>query len=241
MKEYSCPLSLDLPVEPVIAEDGRTYNRADIKKHIDNAHDPNDAQDEYKKLRSPVTNQKMGPKLLPAVQVQNMIRSLVESGAIDEDDAKQWKEVHDARTEANNGDPSAMCTLSNWYYFGSNGLVKDYELSFSWTKKAADLGNNPGKAAAGYMLYAGQGTKRRCAEGALLLGFAAAKGSSNAAYYLAELHYEGGDEEKGYFGKDNVNARFWLEESMRLRKEGDLVDAADLECFENLRKKLEKD
>ena len=28
IKEYLCPLSLELPVEPVTAEDGRVYNRA---------------------------------------------------------------------------------------------------------------------------------------------------------------------------------------------------------------------
>ena len=63
IKEYLCLLSLELPVEPVTAEDGRVYKRAHIAKHIENA------DDEYKNLRSPVTNEKMGPKLVPAVQV----------------------------------------------------------------------------------------------------------------------------------------------------------------------------
>ena len=238
VKEYSCPLSLDLPVEPVIAEDGRTYNRADIKRHIDNARDPNDAQDEYKKLRSPVTNQKMGPKLLPAVQVQNMIRSLVESGAIDEDDTKQWKKVDDVRTKANSGDPEAMCKLSDWYYDGLNGFVEDYKLSYSCVKKAADLGHNSAKASVGFMHYTGEGTKQSCVEGALLLGFAAAKGSSNAAYYLAKSYYHGGDAGKGYFSKDNTKAKFWLDEAMRLRKEGDKDDKVDLDMAESLREKL---
>ena len=60
----------------------------------------------------------MGPKLhaVPAVQVQNVIRSLVESGAIDEDDTKQWEKVDDTRTKANSGDPEAMFVLGDWYY-----------------------------------------------------------------------------------------------------------------------------
>ena len=34
-KEYVCPIALELPVDPVTAEDGRVYNRSDIQKHID--------------------------------------------------------------------------------------------------------------------------------------------------------------------------------------------------------------
>ena len=36
-KEYVCPIALELPVDPVTAEDGRVYNRADIQQHIDNS------------------------------------------------------------------------------------------------------------------------------------------------------------------------------------------------------------
>ena len=241
VKEYSCPLSLELPVEPVIAEDGRTYNRADIQKHIDNAHDPDEFPDEYEKLRSPVTNEKMGPKLVPAVQVQNMIRSLVESGAIDKDDAKHWEEVDDVRTKANNGDAKAMLELGDWYYNSEIGLVRDLELSFSWIKRSADRGYNPAKADAGIMLYKGEGTKRRCADGALLLGLATTKGSSRAAYYLAELHYQGGDQEKGYFTKDIAKAKFWLDEAIRLCEEGDKSDKVNLEWVENLRKDIKNE
>ena len=42
VKEYQCPLSLELPVEPVTAEDGRVYNRA---KHIDIAKQSNNDSD----------------------------------------------------------------------------------------------------------------------------------------------------------------------------------------------------
>ena len=42
-------------------------------------------------LKSPVTNEPMGKKLLPAVQVRNMIKSMVQSGAIAGDKADAWK------------------------------------------------------------------------------------------------------------------------------------------------------
>lgn len=89
----------------------------------------------------------MGPKLVPAVQVQSMIWALVESGAVDGEAAGQWKEVDEMRTKANNGNPGAMFELSDWCYGGSNGLVQDLELSYSWVEKSANLGNIRAKAA----------------------------------------------------------------------------------------------
>ena len=143
VKEYLCPLSLELPVEPVTAEDGRVYNRADITKHIEIAK-------KDKNLRSPITNEKMGPKLVPAVQVQNMMRALVESGAVDDASIAQWKKVDETRSKAMNGDPQAMSDLSVWHFDGSNGLVEDDVTSYSWAKKAADLGYLRAKANVGY-------------------------------------------------------------------------------------------
>ena len=49
VKEYLCPLSLELPVEPVTAEDGRVYNRADIAKHIENVGGGQPAQPAYQR------------------------------------------------------------------------------------------------------------------------------------------------------------------------------------------------
>ena len=204
IKEYLCPLSLELPVEPVTAEDGRVYNRAHIAKHIENA------DDEYKNLRSPVTNEKMGPKLVSAVQVQNMIRALVKNGTVDDDNSLgQWNEVDDLRTKAIDGDLEAMSKLSTWYYYGTNGLVQSCELAYSWAVKAADLGNNRAKVSVGLMLYEGEGIERNPAEGALYLGLAVAMGEPRGALYLAQFYFEG-DSYPGGFAKDNTKARQWL-------------------------------
>ncbi|CAB9504388.1 expressed unknown protein [Seminavis robusta] len=71
-----CPISLELPWEPVMAEDGRVYERECIEDHIKN--NPWD-------LRSPITRARMGTRLLPAIQHRNTIETLVESGAIEEE------------------------------------------------------------------------------------------------------------------------------------------------------------
>ena len=212
VKEYLCPISLELPVEPVTAEDGRVYNRADIMKHIKNA--KND-----KNLRSPVTNEKMGPKLVPAVQVQNMMRALVESGAVDDASIETWKKVDETRSKAMNGDPQAMSDLSVWHFDGSNGLVEDDVTSYSWAKKAADLGNTGAKANVGFMLYKGYGVERDPTEAVLTLGIAAGMGSPQAALYLARMYHtmismDDDDDDDGCFTKDNDKARYWLNKAL---------------------------
>ena len=228
VKEYLCPLSLELPVEPVTAEDGRVYNRADIAKHIDNAENDN--------LRSPLTNKKMGPKLVPAVQVQNMIRALVENGTVDDANIGQWKEVDETRSKAVNGDLGAMCDLGGWYYYGTNGLVKNFEIAYSWFKKAADLGHARSKANVGFMQYLGRGVKQNIAEGALHLGMTAEMGSPHAALHLALLYYKV-DNHAGCFVKDNGKARYWLNKAL-----GNFGDyAKSQKTAEKLKKLLDKD
>ena len=208
VKEYVCPLSLELPVEPVIAEDGRVYNRADITKHIKNS-----KKDKDKNLRSPVTNENMGPKLVPAVQVQNMIRALVESGTVDDTFVDQWKKVDETRSKAANGDPQAMSDLSVWHFDGSNGLVEDDVTSYSWAKKAADLGDAGAKANVGFMLYKGYGVDRDPTEAVLTLGIAAGMGSPQAALYLARMYHKV-DDDDGSFAKDDDKARHWLNKAL---------------------------
>ena len=72
-EDYLCPIGQELPVDPVTAEDGRIYERTEIQRHIEQRAD---------NLRSPMTNEAMGTKLLPSAQTRSMIRTLVRTGAI---------------------------------------------------------------------------------------------------------------------------------------------------------------
>ena len=243
VKEYSCPLCLELPVEPVTAEDGRVYNRAEITKHIENAKngdddDEDDDDDEYKNLRSPITNEKIGPKLVPAVQVQNMIRALVESGTVDDASIDQWKLVDETRSKAMNGDAIAMFNLSDWYCDGSNGLIEDLEMSYSWAKKAADHGDDDAKALVGFMLYKGYGVKRDPTEAALILGMEAAMGSPYAALNLARMYHEV-DDDVGCFAKDNGKARYWLNKVLDFGE--DEVTSTEWKTAKELQKLLDEE
>ena len=73
--EYLCPITQELPIEPVMAEDGKFYERWAIEEWLG------------KQQRSPSTGVAMGRRLTPVTQVRNTISQLVESGAIDGDKA----------------------------------------------------------------------------------------------------------------------------------------------------------
>lgn len=66
-KEFVCPISLELPLDAVTAEDGWIYDRASISAHMA-------MQGDY--VRSPMTNEPMGSRLLPAWQVRSVIELL---------------------------------------------------------------------------------------------------------------------------------------------------------------------
>ena len=151
-EEFVCPITQELPVDPVTAEDGRVYERNAIEKWL------------KKHKKSPYTNEKMGTKLLPATQVRNMIESMVRSGAISGDKAGEWKKklkdeevLHRLRRRAET-DSNAMAELSNAYIAGKYGLQKDVFEHFKWAKRAADLDNPLGIFIVSLCVYHGRGT-----------------------------------------------------------------------------------
>ena len=134
--EFVCAITCELPLEPVTAEDGKIYERAAIEDWL-KGHD-----------KSPSTNLPMGKKLIPALQVKNMIEKLVRSGAIKGEKAAAWKkkiaeqeEVARLRQKAEGGDLKAMRDLADCYGVGKNGLPKDNAQAFAWSKRGAHAGD----------------------------------------------------------------------------------------------------
>ena len=214
VKEYVCPIALELPVDPVTAEDGRVYNRADIQKYIDNSKRKKHGSDEfeYRDLQSPMTKEPMGPKLFPAIQVRNSIRALILSGAIegDEGSARHWQVVDCVRAKAEGGDPDAMLCVADLYREGTNGLIKDKIQAYKWTSKAADLDYLPAIGEKGACLLHGLGTERNRVEGGTLLGIAAARGFAESQYYLGITYYHG----RHTYPKNDGMAKYWLQKAV---------------------------
>ena len=184
--ELVCPITFSLPVDPVTAEDGKVYERSAIEEWL------------KKKRKSPVTNLAMGTKLLPALQVKSMIRTMVASGALTGDKVDAWKlkleeeeKVAEMLREAEAGDGRAMFYLGVWYENGELGLAEDVAKAFEWFKKSHEAGNVCGTCALGSCYLYGAGVPKCFARGATLLCEAAWRGSKNACYNLGLAYAKG--------------------------------------------------
>ena len=202
--ELVCPITQELPVDPVTAEDGRVYERSAIEGWF--ASRPED------EVKSPITNELMGKKLLPAVQVRNTIKAMVESGALSGDKADAWKkrlaeeqEVIDWQKKAEGGDVEAMLVLGIWHRDAKWGLTKDRKKAFAWHKKAADLDHPTALATCGLCYIFGEGVEVDVPRGFMMLGQAAALGSDYACYQLGHTYAHGTHRAK----KDRAEAAKW--------------------------------
>jgi hypothetical protein len=209
-EEYMCPITAELPIDPVTAEDGRCYERCAIEEWFSKIPEP--------QVKSPVTNEPMGKRLLPAVQVRNTLKRLVESGAISGSKADAWKkamaeeaEVAALRAKAEGGNARAMRRLGDAYRCGKRGLKQDYTQAFTWFKRAADLRDVTSLAACGLAYLYGDGVKRNHVRGAAMLGEAAGMGSDVACAYLGMANSDG----KCGFDKDPQEATRWYREMQK--------------------------
>jgi hypothetical protein len=180
--ERLCPITQELPLDPVMAEDLRFYERASIEEWFRR----NEAA-----VRSPVTNVPMARVLEYLPQVRSTIEKLVDSGAITGGKADLWKKrraqekkVSRMRRRAAGGEVEAMRRLGLWYDRGENGVQTDHAQAFAWYKRAADLGDVMATALVGQMYCQGVGVTSNFGLGTARLGLAAAMGSNLACYEL---------------------------------------------------------
>jgi U-box domain len=202
-EDLICPITLELPWDPVMAEDGRVYDRPAIEEHFKN-----------QGVRSPMTNVKMGKRLVPAPQIKNIIGSLVENGMIGVDLASKWNEkveeqkaMADLLKMAKGGDADAMYRVAVGHCAASHGFKLDLNAAMSWCRKAHHAGSIKGTALLGSMCAV---DAKYQAEGTMYLGIAAAQGSNYAAYFLGLARAE------GWYGlsANKDEAIYWLEKAL---------------------------
>jgi U-box domain/Sel1 repeat len=202
-EDLICPITLELPWDPVMAEDGRIYDRTAIQEHFKN-----------QGVRSPMTNVEMGNRLVPAPQIKNIIGRLVENGMVDGDLASKWNEKVDEQKAmmdllkmAEGGDADAMYRVAVCHISGTDGFKQDDMVANAWCKKAHHAGSIKGTALLGSMCV---GVAEHQADGMMYLGIAAAQGSNYAAYFLGRAKAD------GYFGVsvNKEEAIYWLEKAV---------------------------
>ena len=202
-EELICPITQELPVEPVLAEDGRIYEKKDLLQWFGTD----------REAKSPTTGDIIGTTLKPAPQVRNTIEALVKSGAIEGEIAEAWTKkladetrVKEARAKAEVGDAEAMWRLGVWHRHGMNGLVKDLAQARAWFERSAAARDPRGIACFGQSLLLGNGGPQDNVLGLVMVSQGAALGSDVGAYYLGWAFFHG----KYGLPKDPVQARFWL-------------------------------
>ena len=209
-EEYVCPITAELPTDPVMAEDGRCYERCAIEEWFERQPQP--------RVKSPMTNEPMGKRLLPAVQLRNTLKRLVESGAISGSKADAWKkamaeeaQVAALRKKAEGGDSQAMRQLGSSYSEGRHGLKTDVAQAFMWFKRAADLKDLDALTLCGIKYLHGQGVDRSYIRGCTMLGMAAVLGSELACGILGHAN------EHGFHGLDKnpQEATRWYREMQK--------------------------
>ena len=206
-KDLICPITRELPVDPVMAEDGITYERKAIEEHFWLNTDDNGMS------RSPMTNTLMGQNLIPAIQMRNLIETLVKNGDLDEDLADSWEsrvkdkeEMSSFLRKALAGDGDAALELGRASFRGTRGEEKNNVTAKRWFKKAAEAGNVKGMALAGYL----HARDKEEVEATTLTAMAAGAGSDMACIRLARWYA------KGRFGlaKNEAQAKYLLQRAL---------------------------
>ena len=217
--QLCCPITTSLPVDPVTAEDGKVYERDAIVRWLT----------EHK--RSPLTNEPMGGRLLPAHQVRGMIRSMVEAGALTGDKVDAWQQkleeeeqVKELTRKASAGDVDAMHDVGKNYHRGQNGFDKDHAKAFQWFEKAHLAGSASATAHLGGCYIYGEGVPKCTVRAHTLLADAAARGHGPACWVLGDMYA------RAIFGcpKDEKMARYYFNMVRRKTsgwKDGEIMEA----------------
>lgn len=209
-----CAITHELPFDPVTAEDGRVYERSAIETHI---RSKLQAFPVPRELRSPVTNERMGPKLLPAPQTKSLIETLIEHGSIKGDLLEAWKAreaqkkaAGDLLKKAEGGNASAMYKVYENSLHGTEFFRRDVGLAYKWLEKAYAAGSFKATADKGLAHINGTVLRRNTMEGMVLIARAAESGSDFAAYYLGHAYAEGGNG----LSVNKTEAVFWLRKAL---------------------------
>ena len=227
-REIVCPITHELPIKPVTAEDGKIYEEKAIREwFLQKDGDPT----------SPSTGAVIGTRLLPAPQARNIIEELIKSGDIDDELAEAWKQkladekvVKEWRAKAEVGDGYAMLRL------GARYAGEDDVQSRAWFELSAAERDPKGMAMFSSHLLRGIGGPQDNVFGVMNVTQAAELGSEYGAYLLGKAFMT------GFWGlpKDPARSRFWLrkvvDDECAHKQLTDLARADAVECLRALDK-----
>ena len=189
---FVCPITMEYPFRPVIAEDGRVYEEAALKEWME--------KDESPTFKSPATGVDIGKSIVHSLQIRQSIEHAINSGAVDAKKASAWKRTLKEEKRfgtikkcAENGEVNAMTTLGFTYRDGLRGQPVNMTESIKWFQKAADENDPQAITALGVLHILGKGVAKDIPKGMdLLLKSAGTTNSSEHACAILGLSYATG-------------------------------------------------
>lgn len=197
--DIMCPIAMRIMENPVVAEDGRFYERGAIEEHITKS------RQRGTPLRSPMTNEAMGPNLLPAHPFKGLIEELIVKRNISGPEVDEWKqrrkevsEFDVLKKKAARGDGKACRQIAVGYMTG-RPVPRNMAESMMWFEKGAKALDpvcivevHAAKRAIGAEGVATMASFVECdPEEISLLSYAAALGNDVACLVLGLCYYQG--------------------------------------------------
>lgn len=185
MQCLTCPITMTFPAEPVFASDGHVYDRQAIQRWLQ-------AGD-----RSPMTNQPITDRLVPAHIVRSMTEQVQQSGIAPQElfsaiaqRQKEQSKLRRLEQRALAGDARSMFHCAFAHQNGKFGLGRDLATAREWFRKSAEGGYPPGIAVYGSYLLEGKGGPVNSEEGVTFVSIVA-DDSDLAAYELGNAYQHG--------------------------------------------------
>ena len=222
-KHLICPITQELMVDPVLAEDENTYERSAIKRWIST------------KSTSPLNpNCRLNAsRLMTNRMAKKQIEELVESGELNDqlcayyanrkaltwsllisrarrNSAQMLYDEGKVEEAAELGLPVAQGLMADRCFLGRDGVTKDLDKSVEWAKKAAEGGDKTGQFRLGVAYHFAQGgLEKDCAMAKEWYYKAAEQGCSTSMNNIGNLYEYGGHG----VTKNPVTAVSWYRDS----------------------------
>ena len=107
-------------------------------------------------------------------------------------------DIQQLTQKAEAGDAQAQTDLGNRYYYGKEGVAKDFTEAVKWYRKAAEQGYARAQRNLGNSYYCGEGVTEDYAEAVKWYRKAAEQGYALALWDLCNSYYDGKGVEKDY-------------------------------------------
>ena len=207
-KHLICPITQELMVDPVLAEDGNTYEHSAIKRWIST------------KSTSPLNpNCRLNAsRLMTNRMAKKQIEELVESRELNDQlcadyanrKAQMLYDEGKVEEAAELGLPVAQGEMADRCFLGRDGVTKDLDKSVEWAKKAAEGGDKTGQFRIGVAYHFAQGgLEKDCALAKKWYEKAAKQGCAVSMNNIGYLYKNGGHG----VTKNPVTAVSWYRDS----------------------------